>query len=82
MIVSVLLGTAVATASPLPRPLLAPPVKCGPVVQPVRQDQEAYFERLGRLPPGGLEYAVARTIDGCPVPAPVGYHPPPAPRRK
>jgi hypothetical protein len=33
------------------------------------------YRRLDQLPMGGLQYAVVRMIRGCPVPAPVGYHP-------
>ncbi|WP_334160893.1 hypothetical protein [Phenylobacterium sp.] len=29
--------------------------------------------RLGELPPAAAEYAVQRKVDGCPLPAPVGY---------
>jgi hypothetical protein len=34
--------------------------------------------KLGDLPDAKHEYAVLRMVDGCMVPAPVGYHPPPA----
>jgi hypothetical protein len=32
------------------------------------------YRRLDQLPPGGMEYAVLRRVDGCMVPAPMGYH--------
>lgn len=31
--------------------------------------------KLGELPDAKHEYAVLRTIGGCMVPAPIGYHP-------
>jgi hypothetical protein len=34
--------------------------------------------KLGDLPDAKHEYAVLRMIDGCMVPAPIGYHPRPA----
>lgn len=35
--------------------------------------------KLGELPPAKAEYAVMRKVDGCMVPAPVGYHRKPIP---
>jgi len=34
--------------------------------------------KLGELPDALREYAVLRLVDGCMVPAPIGYHPRPA----
>jgi hypothetical protein len=34
--------------------------------------------KLGELPDAKHEYAVLRMVDGCMVPAPIGYHPAPA----
>lgn len=50
--------------------------QCESIRQKVSADQEAYFRKLGRLPPAIGEYAVLRSINGCAVPAPIGYHPP------
>jgi hypothetical protein len=33
--------------------------------------------KLGELPRAKVEYAVMRRVDGCMVPAPVGFHPKP-----
>lgn len=32
--------------------------------------------KLGELPDARREYAVMRTVGGCMLPAPIGYHPP------
>jgi hypothetical protein len=48
---------------------------CGPVVRRVKERQREAFRQLGRLPRAHAEYAVARSVDDCVVPAPVGYHP-------
>jgi hypothetical protein len=47
------------------------PERCGPIVQGEIKRQMTAFH--GRMP--GAQYAVLRTIDGCGVPTPVGYHP-------
>jgi hypothetical protein len=57
----------------------APAAGCADIQRRVFEDQKEQFRKLGRLPPGHLEYAVLRTVQGCPVPAPVGYHPPSLP---
>jgi hypothetical protein len=75
-----------------PNPLIRPPVaertpnlyrppgpECADIQRRVRQDQRLAFEKLGKLPPGHAEYAVLRQVQGCAVPAPVGYHPPALP---
>jgi hypothetical protein len=81
--IALVLAAGLATASPLdPHPAsvgaLQPDGKCQTIREQVRSDQEGYFRRLGRLPPAIGEYAVLRSVGGCMVPAPIGYHPPPA----
>lgn len=41
-------------------------------VGPLRYDGRTP-RRLGELPPAAAEYAVLRKVDGCLLPAPVGY---------
>jgi hypothetical protein len=78
-------AAAVQVAMPPPRaertPNLypQPAAGCADIQRRVLEDQKEQFQKLGRLPPGHLEYAVLRTVEGCPVPAPVGYHPPSLP---
>ena len=48
---------------------------CADIERKVSEDQRETLKKLGRLPNGIAQYAVARSVDGCPVPAPVGYHP-------
>ena len=61
----------------LPNPnVYQPPAHCRDVAQQVAQRQRRNVivpRRLGDLPPGALQYAVNRTINGCAVPTPVGY---------
>ena len=38
------------------------------------QHQAETFRQLGRLPNAAKQYAVLRQVDGCVVPAPMGYH--------
>lgn len=52
---------------------------CLAIQQQVIANQREGFRKLGRLPPAALEYAVMRRINGCGVPAPMGYHPPAPP---
>lgn len=52
---------------------------CADVERRVSEDQQEHFRKLGRLPRGYAEYAVMRQLDGCPVAAPMGYHPPALP---
>ena len=47
------------------------PTRCGPLIQREVRRQQAAMQ--GRET--GLQYAVFRQLDGCMVPAPVGYHP-------
>jgi hypothetical protein len=65
----------------LPTPnLYRQPAGCADIQRRVLEDQqEKPSFKLARQPPGHLEYAVLRTVGGCPVPAPVGYHPPSLP---
>lgn len=52
---------------------------CRAIREKVIGDQRAYFERIGRTGKRLRgQYAVMRTINGCSVPAPMGYHPTPA----
>lgn len=55
------------------------PKDCADIQRRVSEDQQETLRKLGRLPQGFRQYAVARTVGGCPVPAPVGYHPPALP---
>jgi hypothetical protein len=56
-----------------------PVAGCADIERRVSEDQQETFRMLGRLPIGVAQYAVARTVDGCGVPTPVGYHPPALP---
>jgi hypothetical protein len=84
------LASVLTLATPVeaPRPPVAertpnlyrpPGPECADIQRRVRQDQRLAFEKLGKLPPGHAEYAVLRQVQGCAVPAPVGYHPPALP---
>lgn len=90
MIVALALAASIVGATPaaaVPPPMAertpnlyrAPGPECAEVARRVRQDQRLSFQQLGKLPPGHAEYAVLRQVEGCPVPAPVGYHPPALP---
>jgi hypothetical protein len=59
--------------------LYRPVPGCADIERRVSEDQQETRKKLGRLPRASLEYAVLRQMDGCPVPAPVGYHPPALP---
>jgi hypothetical protein len=52
---------------------------CRDVERRVVEDQQEQLSKLGRLPRAYAEYAVLRQMQGCPVPSPVGYHPPALP---
>jgi hypothetical protein len=52
---------------------------CADIQRRVSEDQQESLKKLGRLPDGVAQYAVLRQMQGCPVPAPVGYHPPALP---
>jgi hypothetical protein len=74
---------AVALANP---PVIEPtpniyraPVGCEDIQRRVSEDQRETLKKLGRLPPAYAEYAVLRQVQGCPVAAPIGYHPPALP---
>lgn len=58
-------------------PLIANPYSCREVAEKVREGQREAFSKLGKLPPAHGEYAVMRKVEGCMVPAPLGYHPRP-----
>jgi len=70
------------------RPMIRPPARmaqtpnlyrpvpgCADIERKVSEDQQETLKKLGRLPNGIAQYAVARSVEGCPVAAPVGYHP-------
>jgi hypothetical protein len=83
MILAALAAAAAAGAVP-PKtertPNLYRPVPgCADIQRKVSEDQQETLKKLGRLPNGIAQYAVARSVDGCPVPTPVGYHPPALP---
>ena len=48
---------------------------CGDLQQRVVARQREELKKLGRLPNAGRQYAVLRQVEGCPIPAPMGYHP-------
>ncbi len=52
---------------------------CGDIQRRVSEHQQEALRKLGRLPMAGKQYAVNRQVGGCPVPAPMGYHPPALP---
>ncbi len=52
---------------------------CRDIERRVVEDQQEQLSKLGRLPRAYAEYAVLRQMQGCPVPSPVGYHPPALP---
>jgi hypothetical protein len=62
---------------------LAPPRACDPATTRASGDMlmrpqdwsAARPRKLGDLPDARHEYAVLRLVDGCMVPAPIGYHP-------
>ena len=79
---SAALSTAVARETPPVAPaanetlnLYRPVAGCADIERKVSEDQRETLQKLGRLPNGIAQYAVARSVDGCPVAAPVGYHP-------
>lgn len=51
------------------------PSRCGDVHRQVVERQREQLQPLGRLPRAGGMYAVMRTVNGCQVPTPMGYHP-------
>jgi hypothetical protein len=55
--------------------LYRPPSNCGDIHRQVVERQKEELKKLGRLPNGVAQYAVARTVGGCGVAAPIGYHP-------
>jgi len=72
---SLLAVVAIASAPPLPTAAVtchARPIQAYDLARPVRP------KTLAEMPPARAEYAVMRSIAGCMVPAPVGYHPAPA----
>ncbi len=83
MFLSALLLTAAVQAAPEPPELLKPPGVHGRIMRPARriceamksipadQSGESDARPLGRERPGHLQYAVMRSIGGCPVPTPI-----------
>lgn len=49
------------------------PSHCSDIQRRVAERQQEQLQQLGRLPRARAVYAVERRVDGCPVPAPVGY---------
>jgi hypothetical protein len=79
-----ILAAAVVAGGPLPPTERTPnlyrePEGCGEIQRRVASHQRETLRKLGRLPNAIAEYAVLRQVEGCPVAAPVGYHPPAAP---
>jgi hypothetical protein len=58
------------TVEPMPN-LFRPPSRCGPLHDEVARRIRTSTAGRSAI----LQYAVLRTVDGCGVPAPVGYHP-------
>jgi len=84
MILAALAAAAVAGASPpaierTPNLYRPPSPDCWDIERRVVEDQREQLRKLGRLPRAYAEYAVLRQMQGCPVPAPIGYHPPALP---
>jgi len=75
MIVTALILAAGVAASPAPTSetpnLYRQPARCGPLHDQIVQRQQAALRGKAR----GLQYAVLRKVDGCPLSTPVGYHP-------
>ncbi|HZZ69686.1 MAG TPA: hypothetical protein VFE18_16055 [Phenylobacterium sp.] len=81
---------AATVAAPPPKTEIMPnlyrqPAYCGPIVRGELARQQVAFDGH----PPAAEYALYRTLDGCSMPTPVGYHPSypppssaPAPRRE
>ena len=51
------------------------PGGCQDIHREVIERQREELKKLGRLPNGAAQYAVERSVGGCGVPTPVGYHP-------
>ena len=90
MIVALALAAGIVGATPevairppvaerTPNLYRGPGPECAPIERKVLEDQKEQFRKLGRLPNGFAQYAVLRQVDGCTVPAPIGYHPPALP---
>lgn len=77
MILAVLAAAAVVGAGQSPpqfdtmRNLYSAPARCGSVIDREVSRQRTAFR--GVLP--AAQAAVLRSLDGCPVPTPMGYHP-------
>jgi hypothetical protein len=74
LVLAAAVGQPTPSATETPNIYRTPP-NCGAIAQQVRERQRESPRKLGRLPGGHLHYAVVRQVDGCPVPAPMGYHP-------
>jgi hypothetical protein len=75
ILASLALATTLAVAippqaEPMPN-LYSQPAHCKSVVEREVSRQRTAFR--GQVP--AAQYAVARSLDGCAVPTPVGYHP-------
>jgi hypothetical protein len=92
MIAALTLATVLTGATPAPAVEPIPPrtertpnlyrppgPDCRDIERRVVEDQQEQLRKLGRLPRAYAEYAVLRQMQGCPVAAPVGYHPPALP---
>ena len=83
MILAALAAAAVAGAPPVvertPNLYRPPSRDCRDIERRVSEDQQESLKKLGRLPNAIAQYAVLRQMEGCPVPAPMGYHPPASP---
>lgn len=70
---ALILAAGVAGAAPASQTpnLYRQPAHCGALHDRIVQRQQAAL----RGQPKGLQYAVVRKVDGCPLASPVGYHP-------
>ncbi|MET0273809.1 MAG: hypothetical protein ABW360_12550 [Phenylobacterium sp.] len=74
LVIAAAVSQPTPSASETPNLYRAPP-NCGAIAQQVSARQRESLRKLGRLPRGHLQYAVVRSLDGCPLPTPMGYHP-------
>ena len=84
ILAAVSLSTALLFSTPpeigkTPNLYRPPAAGCQDIERRVREDQRETLQKLGRLPGAVAMYAVERKIGPCPVPTPVGYHPPSLP---
>jgi hypothetical protein len=72
-ILAVLAAVGAAPAATETPNVYRAPANCGDIQRRVIERQQEQFQQLGRLPRARAIYAVERKVNGCPVPAPIGY---------